>query len=73
MGAVINRIGQFYLDCAIAEMNALSGRHQAEFVAYLYRMLADELTDSLHADISRVAEAEDFRYVDTLPWFDRTG
>ena len=55
---------------SLAEINELTRRHQAEFVTYLYRMLPDKLTDALYTDISNVADAGRFRFVDTLPWFD---
>jgi lysophospholipase L1-like esterase len=56
---------------SLAEMHRLISRDQGEFVTYLYRMLADDLTNSLHAEISSVADSHKFRYVDTLPWFKR--
>jgi lysophospholipase L1-like esterase len=56
---------------SLAEMHRLTSRDQGEFVTYLYRMLADDLTNSLHAEISSVADSHKFRYVDTLPWFER--
>jgi len=57
---------------ALAEAHEVSTQYQAGFVTYLYRMLADDLTDSLQQDISRVAEAGQFRFVDTLPWFEKS-
>ena len=56
---------------SLAEMDALTRRHQVEFVTYLFRMLPDDLTDALNTDISRVADEHQFRFVDSLPWFER--
>jgi len=56
---------------SLVEMQALTRQHQAEFVTYLFRMLPDDLTDALYTDIARVAAASKFRFVDTLPWFER--
>jgi lysophospholipase L1-like esterase len=54
---------------ALAEAQRLAHSHGVPFVVFLFRMLPDEVTDTLWRDISRVAAVEGFPLVDTLQWF----
>jgi lysophospholipase L1-like esterase len=55
---------------ALAEVQQTARAHDAAFVAFLFRMTRDDVTDALHRDISKVAEAEGFPFFDTLAWFE---
>ena len=57
---------------SLAEIHRVADKHNIDFAAFLFRMAPDDVTDALHADISRIANDQGFPFFDTLPWFKNT-
>jgi len=55
---------------ALEELHRLARSNDAEFVAFLYRMAPDAVTNKSYTEIERVADQRGFPFFDTLPWFD---